>query len=65
MKNIEGQATAEEILKIDPEAKLIVSSGYATDPIMANYQAYGFKGIAVKPYSFTDLKDVIQQVLAM
>jgi hypothetical protein len=40
-----------------------VSSGYATDPIMANYKAYGFQGIAVKPYRFAELQKVIQQVV--
>ena len=58
-----GQEAAEAILNINPEAKLIVSSGYATDPIMANYEAYGFKGVVVKPYHFETLKQVVQQVL--
>ncbi|MCB0211010.1 MAG: PAS domain S-box protein [Anaerolineae bacterium] len=60
---IGGQAVAEKILQLDPQAKIIVSSGYATDPVMANYQAYGFVGIAVKPYRFAELQNVIQQVL--
>ena len=60
-----GQAAAREILKIDPQAKIIVSSGYATDPVMANYEAYGFKGVAGKPFRLADLKKVIQQVLEM
>jgi len=60
-----GEAAAQEILKIDPQAKIIVSSGYATNPIMANYKAHGFKGIAVKPYSIEALQNVIQQALEM
>jgi len=58
-----GQEAAQEILSINPAAKIIVSSGYATDPVMANYKAYGFQGIAVKPYHFAELQKVIQQVL--
>ncbi len=60
-----GQVAAQEILKINPQAKIIVSSGYATNPVMANYKMYGFKGIAVKPYRIGDLQKVIQQVLEM
>lgn len=60
-----GQVTAQEILKLDPHAKLIVSSGYATDPVMANYKAYGFKGRVVKPYSLAELKKAVDQVLKM
>ncbi|MCB0195567.1 MAG: PAS domain S-box protein [Anaerolineae bacterium] len=62
---IGGQAVAEEILQIDPQAKIVVSSGYATDPVMANYQDYGFTGIAVKPYRFAELQNIVQRVLEM
>lgn len=59
-----GLEAAREILKIDPDAKLIVSSGYATDPVMSNYSEYGFKGIVAKPYHFMDLKTVIEKALS-
>ncbi|MCK4379192.1 MAG: response regulator, partial [Deltaproteobacteria bacterium] len=58
-----GQEAAQEILKTDPQAKIIVSSGYATDPVMANYKDYGFQGRVVKPYHFAELKKVIERVL--
>ena len=58
-----GQKVAEEILKLDPLAKLIVSSGYATDPIMANYADYGFCNRVAKPYQFSDLQKAIQKAL--
>ncbi|HMQ50625.1 MAG TPA: PAS domain S-box protein [Anaerolineae bacterium] len=58
-----GQAAAREIIKINPQAKLIVSSGYHTDPVMANYTAYGFQGLVAKPYRFAELKHVVEQVL--
>jgi two-component system cell cycle sensor histidine kinase/response regulator CckA len=59
-----GQAAAQEILNINPQAKIIVSSGYATNPILANYEAYGFTGIAAKPYHFVELQKVVQQTLS-
>lgn len=59
-----GQAAAQEILRINPHAKIIVSSGYATDPILANYEAYGFMGMVVKPYHFSELQAVLQQTLS-
>ena len=30
-----GKEAAQELLRIDPDAKLIVSSGYSTDPVMS------------------------------
>ncbi len=58
-----GQAAAQEILGSDPHAKLIVSSGYATDSVMANYAEYGFCGRVAKPYLYKELQNVIQKVL--
>ncbi|MEA1923223.1 MAG: cache domain-containing protein [Pseudomonadota bacterium] len=59
-----GQETAEKILQLDPEARIVVSSGYANDPVMARYQDYGFKGRAIKPYQIAELKVELERVLA-
>lgn len=58
-----GEEAIKEILKINPEAKCIVSSGYAHDPVMANYKDYGFIAVAPKPYTLTEMEDIINQVL--
>ncbi len=58
-----GQKAAKGILEIDPEAKMIVSSGYADDPIIANYTDHGFKGVASKPYNLNKLSGVLAQVM--
>ncbi|RUM88373.1 MAG: hypothetical protein DSZ23_04560 [Thermodesulfatator sp.] len=58
-----GREAAQRILEMDPMARLIVASGYSTDPIMANYQKYGFMGRLVKPFRFRDLEIVLSRVL--
>lgn len=58
-----GKEAIKEILEIDPHAKCIVSSGYADDPVMANYFEYGFYGIVAKPYTQNDLREVLNRVL--
>ncbi len=58
-----GKKAVKEILKINPEARVIVSSGYANDPVMANYAVCGFKGIVAKPYTRNNLLAVLNQVL--
>ncbi|MCP4118087.1 MAG: response regulator [Desulfobacteraceae bacterium] len=60
---IGGKEAIKEILEIDPDARAIVSSGYADDPVMANYAEYGFKGMAAKPYTLNELREVMGQVL--
>lgn len=58
-----GEETVQKILEIHPEAKVIVSSGYSNDPIMANFKEYGFSEAIVKPYQATELYALIRQVL--
>jgi CheY-like chemotaxis protein len=58
-----GKETIEQLLRIDPDIKAIVSSGYSTDPIMANYRDYGFGAVLVKPYRLQEISKVLQELL--
>lgn len=58
-----GKEAIEKIKVIDPDFKIIVSSGYSNDEIMANHKAFGVNGILVKPYQITDLSSVLNKVL--
>jgi len=58
-----GAEAMEKLRAMDPNVRAVVSSGYSSDPVMANYRAYGFSGRAPKPYTATDLKDVITAVM--
>ena len=58
-----GKDTVEKLLEIDPNAVAIVSSGYATDPIMSDYKAYGFKAVIAKPYSVKQLQETLSGLL--
>jgi PAS domain S-box-containing protein len=57
-----GVEAAQRILEIDREARLIVSSGYSNDPVMANYRAYGFVDFLVKPYRIEDLSAALSRI---
>lgn len=59
-----GKEANEKLLEIDPQAKVIVSSGYANDPIMANFSEYGFKAALSKPFRMQELFSTIEEVLA-
>jgi PAS domain S-box-containing protein len=58
-----GKEAVKKILEIDPEVKAIVSSGYSNDPIMSNYEDYGFKGVISKPYKIEELSEVLKQLI--
>ncbi|MBI4698904.1 MAG: PAS domain S-box protein [Nitrospirae bacterium] len=57
-----GKETIQELLRIDPEVKAIVSSGYSNDPIMADFKKYGFSGVITKPYEIEELSDLLNNV---
>jgi len=59
-----GKETAERILAADPAARLIVSSGYSSDPVMANFRQYGFSGAIAKPYNLDDFKNTLSTLSA-
>jgi PAS domain S-box-containing protein len=58
-----GKETIKGLLEIDPGVKAIVSSGYSNDPIMAEFEEYGFHGVIIKPYRLTELSETLQNVL--
>ncbi len=58
-----GQEAFIRIRQIDPKIKAIVSSGYATDPIMNDYSLYGYSGALAKPYRLEVLKQMLERIL--
>jgi CheY-like chemotaxis protein len=58
-----GLAAVRQLLKIDPNVKAIVSSGYSSDPVLANYREHGFVAMVPKPYEVNDLARVLREVL--
>ena len=58
-----GKEALERLLKIDPQVKAMVSSGYFDDPIMADFQKHGFVGVIAKPYKVAELGKVLNKVL--
>ena len=58
-----GKETVLELKKLDPKAKTIVSSGYATDPILASFKEYGFDAMLPKPYEVEELAETLHRVI--
>jgi CheY-like chemotaxis protein len=58
-----GVETMELLKAIDPNVKAIVSSGYATEDIMAVPERLGFRGVLTKPYNVQQLSAVLHSVI--
>ncbi|MDD5224140.1 MAG: response regulator [bacterium] len=58
-----GREAAAIVKKMDPEARLIVSSGYADADLMTNYKSYGFASVMTKPYTLIELQKTLEGVI--
>ena len=58
-----GKEAVARLRELEPEVSAIVTSGYSNDPVMADYAAYGFAAVIVKPYQMEELSRVVKQVL--
>ena len=58
-----GKEAVKGLLEIDEKARVIVSSGYSSDPVLANHEDYGFCGCLVKPFEMMSLKNEIDRVM--
>jgi PAS domain S-box-containing protein len=59
-----GKETIARLHEVDPFVKAVVSSGYSTDPIMANFRQYGFAGILTKPYTAAEMSEILKKILS-
>ena len=58
-----GSEAGKKILAIDPDARILVSSGYSNDSVLANSEKYGFCGIIPKPYKIEELGRKLHDIL--
>lgn len=64
---VPGAMGGKEAIKIlkeyDPNIKVIVCSGYADDPIVANPKEYGFNAGIAKPVGIEKLSLVVKKTI--
>jgi PAS domain S-box-containing protein len=57
-----GAEAAAQIHRLTPDLPLIVSSGYSSDPVMADFERYGFTAVLPKPYTIPELRAALGAV---
>jgi PAS domain S-box-containing protein len=58
-----GEEAIKELLRIDPDIKAIVSSGYTDSSAIAEYKTIGFKACLAKPYNIDLLNGTLNSLL--
>ncbi len=63
MPGMGGKRALEEILAINPQAKVIIASGYGTDGRVKAALGAGALGFVAKPYHKSELLNIVRSVL--
>jgi CheY-like chemotaxis protein len=59
-----GKETIQKLREIDPHVKAIVSSGYSSHSVVADFRRFDFDGALPKPYQMTDLAEILREMMA-
>jgi signal transduction histidine kinase/ActR/RegA family two-component response regulator len=60
-----GGETAAEILKFDPDARVVVTSGSVNEDVQMTYLEKGFVGVLPKPYEAGELTQMVHRIVTM
>jgi len=58
-----GEAALEQLKRIDPAAKILLSSGFSLGEVTERFQGRGLAGFLQKPYAASKLADEVQAAL--
>jgi len=63
MPHMDGEATFRALRELDPEAQIVVSSGYSKQEVAAQFAGQGLAGFVQKPYKTDDLLGKVRDLL--
>jgi CheY-like chemotaxis protein len=61
MPRMDGEETFRELKALDPELKVILSSGYSEDEVTQKFAGKGLAGFIRKPYTLSLLREVLEK----
>ena len=63
MPHLDGEACFRELRRLDPQVKVILTSGYNEQDIVSRFVGKGLAGFVQKPYTSGDLLPKIRETL--
>ncbi len=58
-----GEETARELQRLDPEARVVVTSGYSDNPVLASHREHGFAAVLVKPFQVEEVGVILERLM--
>ena len=59
-----GAEAMRKLLEVDPAARVVVSSGYSDDGVVADFRQSGFRAFLKKPYNLDELRGALDEARA-
>lgn len=63
MPRMDGSTAAREMIRIVPDMKVVLSSGYSEDELSQRFAGQGFAGFIQKPFNLHDLRALVARGL--
>ena len=63
MPNLNGEEAFHELREIDPEVRVILSSGFSEQEVTRKFMGKGLEGFVQKPYTLAALKNLVRTVM--
>ena len=64
MPGMDGRALTAELLKRNPNVRILVSTGYSAPSDLTEVEALGIRGVVTKPYQSDQLLEMVDRALA-
>ncbi len=64
MPHMDGEETFRELRRLDPEVRVVMSSGYTEQDVTSRFAGKGLAGFLQKPYTLAELTGRLQAALA-
>jgi len=58
-----GEETLDKLMRLDPQVRTVVCSGYSSNPVMANHVEHGFSAVLPKPFKLEALDHVLRDLM--
>jgi DNA-binding NarL/FixJ family response regulator len=62
-RGLDGQETFQELVRLDPDVRVVMSSGFTEQEITSRFAGQGLVGFVPKPYSLDVLRERLQAAL--
>ena len=60
---MDGEQTFRKLRQLDPEVKVIMSSGYSESEVTQKFAGKGLVGFIQKPYNMSDLWEAVRRIV--